>query len=135
MEFVDYHEIHLKNSKKIYAKTVGFYRPKSERVSESFVSLCNSRVRKWKKRKRIRLQNVAFLRSAKKKVPEPEEYIQLSKSDKKNDMGRKQRFRKLPEPEEYLQFRAIKFRSKRGSELLATVLTNIDRFSKLLIFH
>ena len=107
MEFVDYHEIHLKKSKKKYQKTVGFYRPKSERVSESFVSLCNSRVRKWKKRKRIRLQNVAFLRSAKKKVPEPEEYIQLSKIDKKNDMSRKQRFRKLLEPEEYLQFRAI----------------------------
>ena len=55
------------------AKTVGFYRPKSERVSESFVSLCNSRVRKWKKRKRKQLQNIAFLRSAKKKLPEPRE--------------------------------------------------------------
>ena len=73
VEFVDYHEIHFKNPKRKYAKTVGFYRPKSERVSESFVSLCNSRVRKWKKRKRKQLQNIAFLRSAKKKLPEPEE--------------------------------------------------------------
>ena len=46
MEVVDYHEIHLKNEKTKYAKTVGFYMPKSKRVSESFVSLCNSRVRK-----------------------------------------------------------------------------------------
>ena len=46
IEIVDYHEIHLENTKKMYAKTVGFYRPKGERVSESFVSSCESKVEK-----------------------------------------------------------------------------------------
>ena len=48
VEIVDYHKIYLKKYKK-YAKTVGFYRHKSESVSESFVSLCKSKVDFFKK--------------------------------------------------------------------------------------
>ena len=53
-------------------KVIAFYEPKSERVSESFASLCNSNVNKLKnaKRKCVKvLANIHLLKSTPKKSP------------------------------------------------------------------
>ena len=76
-----------------------------------------------------------FSEKCQKKVPEPKEYTQLMKSDEKQTIERKRRRKKLPELEEYSQKRGIKFRSKTGSKILATVLANIDSFTKMSILH
>ena len=133
VEFVDYHEIHLKKSKKSIKKQLVFIGPKV-RASQNRLFPCVIRgSENEKKGSEFAYKTLLFWEVPKKSSQNLRNTYNSKK--KKKEIGRKRRLRKLPEPEEYLQFRANKFRSKRGSELLATVLTNINHFSKLLIFH